>query len=115
MTVSSRSILVTPSRFDRLAQYTYILSLPTLATYAIGNAVIKYEEGFIFYPGHGSKYHTCPWATNGPAHHVRSFSYPEAIPAVEGAVHTGDFPASDGPILCMGLGNVSNTIHQNPP
>ena len=59
MTVSSRSILVTPSRFDLLAQYTYILSLPTLATFAIGNAVIKYEEGFIFYPGNGSKYHAC--------------------------------------------------------
>lgn len=39
--------------FKRFMTYTYLLSLPTLAIFAIGNAVIKYEEGFIYFPGHG--------------------------------------------------------------
>lgn len=39
--------------FKRFMTYTYVLSLPTLATFAIGNAAIKYQEGFIYLPGHG--------------------------------------------------------------
>jgi len=39
--------------FKRFMTYTYILSLPTLAIFAIGNAAIKYMEGFIYLPGHG--------------------------------------------------------------
>ncbi|KAF9785071.1 hypothetical protein BJ322DRAFT_1005807 [Thelephora terrestris] len=39
--------------FKRFMTYTYILSLPTLATYTIGNAAIKYTEGYIYLPGHG--------------------------------------------------------------
>ncbi|KAF9645885.1 hypothetical protein BDM02DRAFT_3100759 [Thelephora ganbajun] len=55
--------------FKRFMTYTYILSLPTLATFAIGNAVIKYQEGFIYFPGHGiipKPYQL--WAK----HHIRS-------------------------------------------
>lgn len=42
---------------DPVVKYTYILSLPTLATFAIGNAAIKYKEGFIYLPGYGSRCH----------------------------------------------------------
>ena len=57
MTVSSRLIPSShPERLTHLAQYTYILSLPTLATFAIGSAAIKYKEGFVYLPGHGSEF-----------------------------------------------------------
>lgn len=36
-------------------QYSYLLSVPLIMTYAIGFAVIKYSEGFVFIPGHGGK------------------------------------------------------------
>ena len=98
-----------------MAQYTYILSLPTLATFAIGNATIKYREGFIYLPGHGSEYHTCSGAENAPTRPVRPFSYPEAIPAVGETSYRVDFPAYDGSVICMGVGNVSATACQNPP
>ena len=33
---------------ERSSQYTYILTLPLITTYSVGNAVIKYREGFVF-------------------------------------------------------------------
>ena len=116
MTVSSQLILpITPLKFDRTAQYTYILSLPTLATFAIGNAAIKYKEGFIYFPGQGSEYHTCSGTANEPTHPVRPSSYPETIPAVGEATFRLDFPAYDGPVLRMGIGNVSTIACQTHP
>jgi len=47
MTVSSRS----PAfgfRAEQSPQYTYILSLPLITIYSVGNAVIKYQEGFVY-------------------------------------------------------------------
>ncbi|KAF9649491.1 hypothetical protein BDM02DRAFT_3083778, partial [Thelephora ganbajun] len=39
--------------FKRLMTYTYLLTLPTITVYSVGNAVIKYQEGFIFHPHFG--------------------------------------------------------------
>ncbi|TFK64004.1 hypothetical protein BDN72DRAFT_289768 [Pluteus cervinus] len=36
--------------FKRVMTYSYLLSVPMIITYATGNAVIKYREGFIFFP-----------------------------------------------------------------
>ena len=36
------------SRAEHSLQYTYILSLPLITIYSVGNAVIKYQEGFVF-------------------------------------------------------------------
>ena len=35
-------------RAERSLQYTYILTLPLITIYSVGNAVIKYQEGFVF-------------------------------------------------------------------
>ncbi|KAI0828053.1 hypothetical protein BC628DRAFT_1317198 [Trametes gibbosa] len=39
--------------FKRLMTYTYLLSVPCIMAYAIGFAVIKYQEGLVDLPGHG--------------------------------------------------------------
>jgi len=39
--------------FKRVMTYTYLLAQPMIATYSVGNAVIKYKEGFIFSSKHG--------------------------------------------------------------
>ena len=36
-------------------QYTYLFSVPCIMGYAIGFAVIKYQEGFVDLPGYGSR------------------------------------------------------------
>ena len=36
-------------------QYTYLLSVPTVIAYAMGFAVIKYQEGFVQLPPYGSE------------------------------------------------------------
>ena len=35
-------------RTEHSLQYTYIMSLPLITVYSVGNAVIKYQEGFVF-------------------------------------------------------------------
>ena len=40
---------------DQSLQYTYLLTLPLITTYSVGNAVIKYKEGFVFSPQYGCK------------------------------------------------------------
>jgi len=45
--------------------YLYLLSLPLLSIYVIGNAVIKYKEGFMAVPGHGIV--PVPWQLWRPA------------------------------------------------
>jgi len=40
---------------ERSPQYTYVLSLPMITIYSVGNAVIKYREGFIFEAGVGGE------------------------------------------------------------
>ncbi|KAI0664018.1 hypothetical protein C8Q70DRAFT_214291 [Cubamyces menziesii] len=39
--------------FKRLMTYTYLLSVPCIMAYALGFAVIKYEEGLIYLPEYG--------------------------------------------------------------
>ena len=33
-----------------MKQYSYLLSVPLIITYAVGFAAIKYYEGFVVYP-----------------------------------------------------------------
>lgn len=37
-------------------QYTYLLTLPLVLVYALGNTIIKYHQGFIDHPIYGSTY-----------------------------------------------------------
>ena len=88
-----------------MRQYTYIVTLPTFSTFAIGNASIKYMEGFIYFPGHGSGYRALrfgSWRGWLIAH-----SYPKAIPIVDKGTSTVHFSADDASILHMGVGDVS--------
>ncbi|KAI0685585.1 hypothetical protein BC835DRAFT_1421119 [Cytidiella melzeri] len=39
--------------FKRIMTYTYMLTVPLIMVYAVGNAVIKYNVGWTFIPGHG--------------------------------------------------------------
>ncbi|TFK44987.1 hypothetical protein BDQ12DRAFT_642091 [Crucibulum laeve] len=39
--------------FKRVMTYSYLLSVPLIIGYAVGNAIIKYHEGFIYLPTHG--------------------------------------------------------------
>jgi len=39
--------------FKRVMTYSYLLSVPLVMTYALGFAIIKYNEGFVFIPGIG--------------------------------------------------------------
>jgi len=97
---------------DRAAQYTYILSLPTLATYAIGNAVIKYQEGFVTIAGFGSEFRVIPLDLE-QTHCARLLSYPKTVPVMEEGACTGDFPAHNDRVLRVGVGDVSDAPH--PP
>ncbi|KAF9463550.1 hypothetical protein BDZ94DRAFT_1308664 [Collybia nuda] len=36
--------------FKRVMTYSYLMSVPLITAYAVGNAVIKYNEGFILHP-----------------------------------------------------------------
>ena len=40
---------------DGCRKYTYLFSVPCIMGYAIGFAVIKYQEGFVDLPGYGSR------------------------------------------------------------
>jgi hypothetical protein len=40
---------------EKGVQYSYLLSPPLIATYALGFAVIKYRQGFIEYEGGGER------------------------------------------------------------
>ncbi len=37
-------------------QYSYLLTIPLIFTFAIGNTIIKYREGFILHPTLGSQF-----------------------------------------------------------
>ena len=37
-------------------QYSYLLCIPLLMAYALGNVIIKYHEGFVVIPFHGSRW-----------------------------------------------------------
>ncbi|KAI9507127.1 hypothetical protein F5148DRAFT_151816 [Russula earlei] len=39
--------------FKRVMTYSYLLSVPSIMTYAIGFSIIKYSEGYITFPGFG--------------------------------------------------------------
>ncbi|KAF9075485.1 hypothetical protein BDP27DRAFT_1212433 [Rhodocollybia butyracea] len=39
--------------FKRVMTYSYLLSVPLIITYAVGFAVIKYKEGYVFLPSTG--------------------------------------------------------------
>ncbi|KAF9262658.1 hypothetical protein L218DRAFT_1000539 [Marasmius fiardii PR-910] len=39
--------------FKRIMTYSYLLSVPLITTYAVGFAIIKYQEGFLDLPSHG--------------------------------------------------------------
>ena len=54
MTVRSRP-LVSGICAEQSQQYTYVMSLPLITIYSVGNAVIKYDEGFILHPQLGGK------------------------------------------------------------
>ena len=75
MTVRS-PLLVTRARTERPLKYTYILSLPLITIYSVGNAVIKYQEGFVFDPRVGGEIITYYfWPQD---HLLTSFSVPKA-------------------------------------
>ena len=38
------------------SQYSYLVTVPMILTYALGNTIIKYHEGFIAHPTHGSQF-----------------------------------------------------------
>lgn len=75
--------------------------------------MIKYREGFIYLPGRGSEYHVRPRIAGGSTYPGRPFSYLEAISAVGEATRKVDFPAYDGPVIRMGVGNVSAIVCQD--
>lgn len=39
--------------FKRIMTYSYLVTVPLLSIYTLGNTIIKYNEGFIIYPGVG--------------------------------------------------------------
>ncbi|KAF9783978.1 hypothetical protein BJ322DRAFT_1067878 [Thelephora terrestris] len=39
--------------FKRVMTYTYLITLPLITTYSVGNAVIRYKEGFVFSSQYG--------------------------------------------------------------
>ncbi|KAH9994212.1 hypothetical protein BJV77DRAFT_1101345 [Russula vinacea] len=43
----------TQGAFKRVMIYSYLLSVPLVMAYSVGFCIIKYQEGFIIYPGHG--------------------------------------------------------------
>jgi len=47
----------------KIMQYSYLLSVPFIMTYAIGFAIIKYHEGFVAIPLVGGKVFSWPCAT----------------------------------------------------
>lgn len=77
--------------------------------------MIKYKEGFIYLPDQGGECHTCPGVAGGSTHPCRPFSCLETISAVVEATRKVDFPANDGPVIRMGVGNVSAIVCQNLP
>lgn len=46
---SARDLLLTQ------LQYSYLVTIPMIFTFAIGNTIIKYREGFILHPTLGSQ------------------------------------------------------------
>ena len=40
-------------------QYTYMLTIPLVGIFAIGFAIIKYQTGYSFVPGYGSRFFLC--------------------------------------------------------
>lgn len=43
----------TQGAFKRVMIYSYLLSVPLVVSYSVGFCIIKYQEGFIVYPGFG--------------------------------------------------------------
>ena len=43
------------SQTQQPIQYTYILTLPLITVYSVGNAAIKYQEGFVINKHHGGR------------------------------------------------------------
>ena len=76
--------------------------------------MIKYREGFIYIAGYGGEL-SWPGTTNGPTYFVHPFSYRETIPTMEGATCTINFSADDGPVLHVGVGDVSDTLSTPSP
>lgn len=42
--------------FKRIMTYTYLASVPLIATFAIGFTILKYREGFVEVPVYGSAF-----------------------------------------------------------
>ncbi|KAI1786347.1 hypothetical protein LXA43DRAFT_1110214 [Ganoderma leucocontextum] len=57
--------------FKRLMTYTYLLTVPGILTYAIGFAVIKYQEGLMTLPVYGIV--PTPWQFWTPSHKASIF------------------------------------------
>lgn len=81
---------------DCIVQYTYIVTIPLILVYAMGFAIIKYNVGYTFVPGHGSacySRHLCfPLLT------PLVFSHPNSMAVVAEVVPTRHVPPSVMPV-----------------
>lgn len=91
--------LPTPGlRTKQSPQYTYLLTLPLLTTYSVGNAVIKYKEGFVFSSQYGGeRFRTFSRSSD---HLPGLFSDSETLHRMDQVSSRRDVPIVDA-ALCM--------------
>ena len=78
-------------RTKRSLQYTYILTLPLVTIYSVGNAVIKYQEGFVVNSEGGGKRHHCFWPLN---HSLMHPSVPQIARSMDEGSPKRNLPAN---------------------